>query len=261
MNNEEMPTAVSEQGQWPAPSLILLKSGSQSPPIFMVPGLGGTASDLLQLASQLPVSCPVYGLREQGMDGPNAPLDRIAAMAEFHLGAIRRMQPHGPYLLIGYSLGGLISLEIARRLSKAGERIGLLALLDSYPYRSYLPSMQRMRLLVRLAKLRMASVFRAKAPEGHPAAPALRQVKAAQLRAWHNYRPDFYDGKISFVKATIATFLPDDPLAVWAPMAREIQVRTVPGDHLGMLTIHSESVAQTLAHYLAEACLASSNGD
>lgn len=43
------------------------------------------------------------------------------------------MQPEGPYYLGGYSMGGLIACEMARRLRAAGETVGLLALLDTYP--------------------------------------------------------------------------------------------------------------------------------
>jgi acetoacetyl-CoA synthetase len=260
MNNEETLAAVSGQGQSRVPSLILLKEGSQSPPIFIAHGLGSTVADLIPLASHLPVSHPIYGLQERGMDGFDAPLDRIEAMAEFHLKAIRQLQPHGPYFLIGYSFGGLVSLEIARRLSTAGEPIELLALLDSYPYRRYLPLPQRLRLLVRLAKLRLALILRATGTEGE-ATPQLQRVKYAQLLAWRNYRPRFYDGKINFVKATIDSFLPDDPVAAWTSLVKEIRVETVPGDHLAMLTTHAEAVAYVLLRYLEEAGVTGSSGD
>ena len=261
MNNEETVAAVSGQGQSRVPSLILLKAGSQSPPIFMAHGLGSTVADLLPLASNLPVAHPIYGLQERGMDGVDAPLDRIEAMAEFHLAAIRQLQPHGPYLLIGYSFGGLVSLEIARRLSTAGEPIALLALLDSYPYRSYLPPLQSLRLLVRLAKLRLALILRATGTEGEATPHQLQRVKYAQLVAWRAYRPHFYDGKISFVKASIDSFLPDDPVAVWTSLVKEIRLEAVPGDHLAMLTTHAEAVAHVLLRYLEEAGVTGSNGD
>ena len=54
-------------------------------------------------------------------------------MAECYVSAITEVQPHGPYLLAGMCFGGLVAMEIARRLSERGEPIGLLALLDTYP--------------------------------------------------------------------------------------------------------------------------------
>ena len=44
---------------------------------------------------------------------------------------IRTRQPHGPYLLVGECIGGVLAYEIARRLEELGEKVGLLALLDT----------------------------------------------------------------------------------------------------------------------------------
>jgi thioesterase domain-containing protein len=64
-------------------------------------------------------------------------------MARYSLGAVKQLQPHGPYLLIGFSLGGLVALEMAQQLVAQGEKIGLLAMLDSYPHVSRLSRGQR----------------------------------------------------------------------------------------------------------------------
>ena len=56
----------------------------------------------------------------------------LEAMAERYLAALRRIQPHGPYRLGGWSMGGVAAFEMARRLAQAGEEVELLALLDSY---------------------------------------------------------------------------------------------------------------------------------
>ena len=253
MKREETIAAQAGQGQTRDSSLVLLKGGSQSPPVFMAHGLGSSVVDLLPLASQLQFSHPIYGMQEKGTDGLDAPLERIEAMAEFHLGAIRHLQPHGPYFLIGYSLGGLVALEIARYLSNAGEQIALLALLDSYPYRNYLPVVQRLLLLARLAKRRIASIIRPRPTDGEAPSQALQRVIDIQNRAWRSFRPQFYEGKIIFVKPTVPTFLPDDPFAIWASLAKEIEIETMPGDHLGMLTTNSGAVAQALSRHLAEA--------
>jgi thioesterase domain-containing protein len=253
------------------PSLVLLKAGGGNCPIFMTHGLGGTVNEFLRLTDHLQVSDPIYGLQEKGMDGLSEPLDRIEDMAEFHLDAIRQLQPHGPYFLIGYSLGGLVSLEIAQRLSRAGEPIALLAMVDSYPDRRYLSLSQRLRLFLRLARWR-TSLVRAgaernesQAREGrHENAPdrshsdesaarVLARLKECQRRAWRNYRPQFYGGKINFVKAEIPSSFPADPVAIWAPLSREFEIESVSSDHVGLLTTHTASVARVLSRYLAEA--------
>jgi thioesterase domain-containing protein len=262
-------TVLPAHGQSKFPSLVLLKAGGENCPIFMAHGLGGTVNEFLQLANHLQVNHPIYGLQEKGADGLGEPLDRIEDMAEFHLDAIRQSQPHGPYYLIGYSLGGLVSLEIAQRLTKAGEPIALLAMVDSYPDRRYLSISQRLRLFLRLARWR-TSLVRAGADrnesgvrEGRHAnasdrshfdesTEVLVRIKECQRRAWWNYRPQFYGGKISFVKAGIASSFPDDPVAIWSPLSKRFEIASVDSDHVGLLTTHSVSVARVLSRYLAE---------
>ena len=63
--------------------------------------------------------------------------------------AIGKLQPRGPYVLVGYSLGGLVVLEMAQRLSANGEKVALLAMLDAYPQFRYLSLGQRLRLIAR----------------------------------------------------------------------------------------------------------------
>jgi acetoacetyl-CoA synthetase len=281
MKTEETPptiaalAALSGQGpQLQVPSLVLLKAGTKSPSIFIAHGMGDTVMGLVQLASHLQVLHPIYGMQARGLDGLDDPLDRIEDMADFHLDTIRQVQAHGPYVLIGYSLGGLVTLEMARRLSGDGEKIALLAMLDSYPERHHLPLGQHARLVLRLAKMRAASFMqasghqrRSEAGENRSAhasdqpqldestARARERVKEYQDVALRKYRPQFYDGKINFVKAAIPSFFPDDPAAVWAPLAKQFEIETVPGDHLGILTTQVENLARVLSRYLGEASL------
>jgi pimeloyl-ACP methyl ester carboxylesterase len=53
-------------------------------------------------------------------------------MATRYLRVLRKVQPSGPYFLGGYSMGGIVAYEMARRLLAEGDKVGLLALLDTY---------------------------------------------------------------------------------------------------------------------------------
>ena len=253
------------------PPLVLFKAGSVNPPIFMAHGLGGSATEVLPLATQLDVAHSIYGMQARGIDGREEPHDRIEDMAEYHLGAIRQVQPHGPYILIGFSFGGLETLEIARGLSRAGEKIALLAMLDSYPHRRNLSFGQHVRLALYLARWRATSLIRGsgnhyggqvgqhsegtaaqKPTSGESEARAVR-VSEYQDRAWRNYRPQFYDGKIRYVRAAIRSYFPADPVAVWGPLVRECTLESVPCDHKGMLTTHIEMVGAIVSRYVKEA--------
>jgi thioesterase domain-containing protein len=72
-------------------------------------------------------------LQARGIMQPHHAPETIGEMAADYLGIIRQTQPTGPYNLLGWSFGGLVAHAIATRLQDQGERVGLLALLDSYP--------------------------------------------------------------------------------------------------------------------------------
>jgi thioesterase domain-containing protein len=262
--------------------LVLLKAGTEQPPVFLTHGIGGSMVDFIQMARHIPTAHPIYGIEAKGMDGVGEPLEHVEDMAEFNLDAIRQIQAHGPYLLIGYSLGGLVMLEMAHRLSETGEKVELLAMLDSYPHIRHFPFAQRMNLRARRAIRSAADMRRvlmrdsiseivrrrrrrlqiasdgSEGASGEPStrvsfAQAAEQVREKAILALGHYRPRFYRGKINFVRAETPSYFPQDPAAVWAPLTAELLVETAPGDHVGMVATHFETVASLLARYLAEA--------
>ena len=214
MKNEEtrgaIPGSVRREEQSRGSPLVPLKSGGEGAPIFMAHGLGDTAMGLHQLATRMQVPCPIYAVQAKGLEGTEDPLERVEDMAEFHLDAIRRVQTHGPYVLVGYSLGGLVTLEMAHRLKARGENVALLVMLDSYLDRRQLTLGQRVPLEWRAAKRRVASLMGRgtdryaidgkvggaidRSGAGESMARAWQRVKDAQHRALRNYRPGFHCG-------------------------------------------------------------------
>src|SRR5947207_4642943 len=238
------------------PPLVLLKPGTQAPPVFITHGLGGSVMDFYQVVKHIQLPNAIHGMQTKGIDGVEEPFDRIEDMAQFYLDAIREVQFHGPYLLIGYSLGGLVTLEMAQRLSESGEKVALLALLESYPYSRYLPLAERVRLFTRSTKSRFSRNGTTKVPKQPEVViwftPAMQRVRKSAQLALKRYRPRFYPGKMKFVGAEISSEFPDDPAAVWANLAAEFELDTVPGDHLGIIMTHSESLGAVLSRYLRE---------
>ncbi|MFZ0200825.1 MAG: alpha/beta fold hydrolase [Candidatus Sulfotelmatobacter sp.] len=266
--------ALLEQPDPPSvPPLLSLKAGPDSPPIYIAHGIGGTVFGFFDLVNKIETSHSIYGMQARGIDGVNKPFTTIEAMAQFHLDAIKELQPVGPYLLIGYSLGGLVALEIAQRLLAGGEKVALLALVDSYPHKNHLPAPQRRRLSLRVTKRRVGLLMQSvlgktrtrnvsgqeKNPVGgtrHFAPPTdgvPQWMEDAADVAWERYHPQFYPGAIKFVKAEINTYFPDDPVAVWSHLAAKFEVETAPGNHVGMIAAHFESLAKILGRYLREA--------
>lgn len=259
------------------PPLVLLKDGPAEPPLFITHGLGGSVIDFFQVVKHVRSPHSIQGMQARGLDGAEEPFDRIEDMARFYLDAIRAIQSHGPYLLAGYSLGGLVTLEMAQQLTAAGEKVALLAMIDSYPDIRYLSFAQRARLLTRLATRRAASTMKLpageafslmirpsrrrslvpkvsyKPPANVPISPAMQRARECAYLALTRYQPRFYPGRIRFVRAQIPTDWPTDPAAVWAHLAEDFEVETVPGDHLEIMSTHYDKLAAVISRYVDEA--------
>jgi len=275
--------ALLEQALSPRlPSLVQLRPGTSDTPVFIAHGLGGSAMEFFQLVKHIDSPRAIYGMQARGTDGLDEPLDRIEAMAQFHLDAIREMQPRGPYFLVGYSLGGLVTLEMARQLTEMGESVGLLALLESYPARRYVSLEQRTRLALRVAIRHASNMLelpisdatayflrpserlshfsrdeRGKLyrhpPTGVWSTAAMQRVRDSGYLALQRYRPSYYDGKVAFVAAREPSEFPDNPVAVWGKLVGALTIETAPGDHFGIITTHFENLAGVLTRYLREA--------
>jgi acetoacetyl-CoA synthetase len=259
---------------------VALKAGAEHPPVIITHGLGGRAR-FSELAKHIRTGHSIYGIQARGIDGREEPFDRIEDMAQFYLAALKELQPQGPYVLIGYSFGGLVALEMAQRLSDEGKHIQLLVLVDAYPHPRQLSGRQRLRLGLQRTRRRISQMSQQPLPDaisyffgglkrrfglpaGHDRGPhspeasrlslatTTLQVKSKAYVALARYRPRPYRGKIKFLKSESDQYFPGDPVPVWAKLATDFEVETVPGTHLDMVTAHFESLAAVLTRYLQE---------
>jgi amino acid adenylation domain-containing protein len=105
-------------------------SNSPKAPLFCIHALWGNILFYREFIEHLEIDRRVYGLQSRGLDGKCKPCISIPEMAANYIQEIQSVQPYGPYLLLGFSLGGLIAFEIARQLQAQGQEIELLALVD-----------------------------------------------------------------------------------------------------------------------------------
>jgi FkbH-like protein len=112
-------------------SLVLIRDGGDKPPIFLVHDGDGETLLYRNLALRLKADHAVFGLHPRSRGGAPMVHTRIAEMAADHLERIRSVQRHGPYLLGGMCAGGVVAFEIARQLQDLGEKVAMVALLDS----------------------------------------------------------------------------------------------------------------------------------
>jgi amino acid adenylation domain-containing protein len=97
-------------------SVVEIRRGIDQPPLFVVHSGTGGVTDYTALAAHFADGQRVIGLQSRGWADDEEPLATVEEMARAYLGEIRRVQPEGPYLLAGWSMGGYVALEMARQL-------------------------------------------------------------------------------------------------------------------------------------------------
>ena len=263
--------------------LIAIQPHGRKPPFFCVHPAGGGIICYSALSRHLGVEQPFYGIQTPGLDETaQPPLTQIESMAARYIEELRGVQSEGPYMLGGWSLGGVVAFEMAQQLRSQGLEVSLLALFDSYVPASAGPptEIDDHTLLVQFTsdisglydlkesltqeadlpshtiEERLASILQEVVRKGC-APPDLNlkqltrlfEVFRTNVRALLSYKPQFYPGRITFFRASeqIAD-ISADPVKDWRNVAAEgVEVHVVPGDHYTMLR---EPAVQIMAEWL-----------
>ena len=110
-----------------ADCLVTIRPGrSEEIPLFLAHDADGETILYRHLADRLDGDRPTYGLRP-----PQTPEKSIEAIAAAFVRAVRRVQPHGPYLIGGLCAGGVLAAEMAIQLQETGEKVPLVVALDA----------------------------------------------------------------------------------------------------------------------------------
>jgi len=238
-------------------SLVPIQPRGSKPRFFCVHGGGGNVLLYRDLARYLGSDFPFLGLQSQGLDGKTEALTTIESMADKYLKEIREFQPEGPYCLGGYCVGGTIAYEIAQKLRRDGQKVALLALLDTYNFRDVEQpkpwDLVRQKLVFHLgnlarigwrdwpgylsSKLQVArdgewaslrrrvfgSLFLDNGQtEGHGTVEA--SVNETNDRAGAAYRPKPYGGRLTVFKSRINYDFLSDPQMGWGSLAGSLEV-------------------------------------
>ena len=123
------PLLRGQEGVRHSPLVALKTSGTKCPVFFVHPG-GGSVFCYVNLSAQLDPDRPFYALQARGIEDGAEPLTSVAEMVESYTAAILEARSQGPYLLGGWSFGGPIAVEIARRLEGMGHEVAYVAILD-----------------------------------------------------------------------------------------------------------------------------------
>ena len=259
-------------------SLVPIKTRGSKPPLFCVHADGGTFF-YTRFAPGLSPDQPFYGLQARGLDGHSEPFTRIEDMAAHYIQEIRSVQPHGPYYLGGFSVGGIIIFEMAQQLLVQGERVAMLAFLDA-PAPDY-PEYVSMSWLTRKARnflqmeederwdrvaRRLGQRFRNMLTGislklhlylKRTLTPELRIFRVRRLNQsmGDSYRPNPYPGSAHVFHATQQPLnIVEDRTLGWGKYVRgRIHCEEVPGDHESIFQLPNViTLAETLQKRLDE---------
>jgi amino acid adenylation domain-containing protein len=238
-------------------AVIALQPLGSKPPFFFVHGMGGSVLRFRDLAKHMAPDQPFFGIQAQGLDGAQLPLQSVEEMADVYLEHLRAAQREGPYYLGGYSFGGYVALEMARRLLAQGEEIRALVLLDTYAGESKsvverfltLPTTQKIAYAKRRAaryrkslKHRIDFLF---------LPPAVKAVRRACAAAENRYRLSSYPERILLFRASEKGLRGlEDAGGGWNKYAPGgLEIHEIEGDHGNVL---NEPKVQVLAQELRE---------
>jgi amino acid adenylation domain-containing protein len=266
--------------------LVRLQPAGTKRPFFCVHPAGGNVFCYVDLARHLGADQPLYGLQHPGLHGEQPAFTRLEEMAEHYIAALRTQQPEGPYLLGGWSMGGMVAFEMAQQLVAQGQEVALLALLDTPARFSEAPPTDgdHAALLSRFAQdlgvFLDTRHFARLTPEAQ-LAELLAQAKAAyvitgdvglaqlrqhvqvfihNVRTLRRYTPKAYPGHVTLLRARKYNVTQDHTLGWGALAAGGVVCHTVPGHHYTMVREpHVQALAQRLRECLAAASLHPNN--
>jgi len=265
---------LEQKGSLPSALVPIQPQGSQ-PPIFCVHPAGGTVFCYLRLAQLLGTDQPFYGLQSLGQVEGQEPLSSVEEMAKVYQAEIQKIQPHGPYFLMGWSFGGLVALQMSHNWVIEGEEVAFLALMDTYSP-SEMPDEKQLSEAIeiglelfggnlslaweeirKLPSEEQVSTIWQEAQQAHLIPPDFPRDRLEHLltlmnlnhQAIRSYSPPPYTGEITLLRAALGSLAlaPEAMLHVQETLGWEkvvtgsIEVHTIPGYHEQM--VHPPQVA------------------
>jgi len=215
-----------EQAQRLGYETLLPLRESHGPTLFCFHPASGFAWQFSVLARYLNPRWSITGIQSP-RPGPMEQCATLDEVIEHHLATLRAQQPHGPYYLFGYSLGGTLAQGIAARLRGQGEAVAFLGLLDTWP-----PETQNWRekeangldpeVLAEIERERQAFLAAQQGQASGELFSAIEGNYADAVRLLTTARSSAFDGKATlFVAERTRTM---DPHQAWAPWVGELEV-------------------------------------
>lgn len=226
-------------------SLVPISLSGSGTPLFCFHGVGGNVMNYVTLIPAVKDQRPLYGVQSRGLDGKEPFIETIEEMARAYASEIRQIQPRGPYLLAGGSMGGTVAFEVAQQLIAQGESIQNIIMFDTFgpdvviktpdPADSSIVRRLKQSLLYRLKTLAI-SVRKALLALNLKKVPldiVLFDLEEANYRALRLYRPKTYTGDICIIRAKMQEKgWYSDPVMGWGNVVKgKIATFEIEGTH------------------------------
>jgi thioesterase domain-containing protein/acyl carrier protein len=281
---EHLATVLRQETVTLSSLLVPIQAGSSNErPLFFVHPVGGNVLCYADIGRHLGPDLPFYGFQAQGLDGKEEPYTQVEAMAGHYVELLQTVQPEGPYLLGGWSMGGVVAFEMAQQLQAQEQQVALLAMIDSHvPTGARELEMNEATLLAELALNMGLSLDQVVSARDHfeqiepderlryvleeakragvvPPDVDLIQVRRlfhvfkSNIQALGRYVPRMYSGPLTLFKASerFAGQVFTEDLGWGALAAGEITVHEIPGDHYTMIRKPNvETLTRLLKHHL-----------
>ncbi|MFE6926258.1 amino acid adenylation domain-containing protein [Nocardia sp. NPDC057663] len=214
--------------------VLELRTTGAHEPLFCIHPVGGTAWQFAPLAHLLRADRPIIGLQLPTLSDSTFHAATIDDLAAHYLATIRRIQPHGPYHLLGYSLGGTIAHALAAALTAAGEQVTFTGLVDAFALSDLVE--QAGRAAADPTELdRLLPEIPDDAPE---LATALREAATTLLGMVTASAPAAYDGPMALYAADTGTTpgRTEAQLTGWQAAGARLVVRRLPYSHFEIVS-------------------------
>ncbi|MGF1426683.1 amino acid adenylation domain-containing protein [Kitasatospora sp. LaBMicrA B282] len=243
-------------GREQVPGLVELNASEVRRTLFCVHEGTGSITGYYETARILRSECSLVGIEfDERLVDAAAP-DPLSAMAAAYVDLVRKRQPHGPYLLCGWSMGGVVAYEMAAQLTRAGQQVEWVGLVDSVVSAPETANRNRVDRLLDELIARCADIDEQDWNElaeqhltGHLRQLDLRveqiglgkQALTARLRrnrffreAKRNYRPAPADVPLHVLKAVDGNW-DWSFFEAWRSYAPGVEFLEVPGTHLSVM--------------------------
>ncbi len=272
--------------------IVCIQPGSSNkefPPLFFIHVLGHGLKYCRPVAKYLPSELPAYGLSIQLLDKQPQIANRVEDLARFYISEVKKIQPVGPYMFIGFSFGGLVAFEMAKQMRESGKDVRLVVLVDSTlstafkktgvikRVKEHYKSWRKQGAFYLKQNIVLKFYYSWKEKFTHwylrkrlwyyklTGKKSDMSVDLKEFDAWkenkeaaRQYYPYSYAGKVILLKSDQTTsqveYLMDPQLGWGDVVSGGVEIIKCPGNHLGMLADHFvETVAKKLMQSIKKA--------